>query len=106
MARGFGDIAPQGQEHFVADDFLIVDVGIFQNGLADGGISVLAVYQEFGVEGLMIDAGAGVLIFAFLSADPFGQHGRGALHGMTQAAGGHVGNLPWMVRQSMAMGLV
>ena len=43
MATGFGHVAVEGQEHLVAYLFLVVDILIFGDGLADQGIGILAV---------------------------------------------------------------
>ena len=87
VARRLGHIIAQRQEHFVAHDFLVVHFRPLGDGLADERIRVLAIDAEIQIEGLVVDARAGVRHVFVLRADPLGQHGSGALHAVAQAAG-------------------
>ena len=93
VAGGFGGVIAQREVHLVAHDFLVVDGFLFGNGLQDHRVGVLALPEELRVERLVVDARAGVTDVLHVRADPLGQHRRGALHAVAQAAGDEMGKL-------------
>ena len=83
-SAGLGDVVVQVQEHLVADDLLVVDLGL-QQRLADQWVSVLPIPIELEIPGQVVDARAGVGDFTEGRADPTGQHHGRPLHAVTQA---------------------
>ena len=93
MAGGLRHIVIKRQVQLVANDFLVVHLLVFPDGLVNEGVHILAFVQEVEVESLMVDARAGVGYFIRRDADPPRQHGCRALHAVAQAGHGHVGVL-------------
>ena len=91
MARRFGGVIIQKEEHFVAHLLLIINFRILKDSLFKKRVGVFALPAVIKIKCLMVDAGAGVADVVIFGADPSGQHLGRTLYRMTEAADGQPG---------------
>ena len=91
VSAGFCHIVVQCQEHFIADQFALVNIFLLCDGFPDQRVGIFPLPLILEVKRLMIDSGAGVGDVIHISADPFCQHVCGPLNGVAETGNLEVG---------------